>query len=42
MSEQPGLLFTRVHALQSLPCDGAWPEARVAVLERWIRAGCAQ
>ncbi|HYZ99524.1 MAG TPA: CDGSH iron-sulfur domain-containing protein [Acidimicrobiales bacterium] len=24
----------------SMPCDGAWPEERIAVLERWIASGC--
>ena len=30
-----------VHALESggMPCDGAWPAARVAVLKRWISEG---
>lgn len=23
----------------NMPCDGAWPEDRVALLERWIHAG---
>jgi truncated hemoglobin YjbI len=26
----------------TMPCDGAWPDAQVAVLERWIEAGCPQ
>jgi hypothetical protein len=26
----------------SMPCDGAWPEERVDVLERWIEAGCPE
>jgi hypothetical protein len=25
----------------SMPCDGAWPAADVATLERWIEAGSA-
>jgi CDGSH-type Zn-finger protein/truncated hemoglobin YjbI len=24
----------------SMPCDGAWPDERVAVLDRWTEAGC--
>jgi len=30
-----------LHALESggMPCDGAWPAARVAILERWIAEG---
>jgi hypothetical protein len=23
----------------SMPCDGAWPEERVALFEEWIQAG---
>ena len=23
-----------------MPCDGAWPEERVALLRRWIEGGC--
>jgi hypothetical protein len=23
----------------TMPCDGAWPQERVAVFERWITAG---
>jgi hypothetical protein len=23
----------------SMPCDGAWPDERVAVFERWVAAG---
>ena len=23
----------------SMPCDGAWPEEQVALLQRWIEAG---
>ena len=23
----------------TMPCDGAWPEERVAVFQRWIAAG---
>jgi hypothetical protein len=25
----------------TMPCDGAWPEARVEVFERWARSGTA-
>ena len=25
----------------TMPCDGAWPEGRVAVFERWIDSGKA-
>ncbi len=25
----------------TMPCDGAWPPERVAVLERWIASGSA-
>lgn len=30
-----------LHALESggMPCDGAWPAARVAILKRWITEG---
>jgi len=29
------------HALSSgaMPCDGAWPPERVALLQRWVEAG---
>ena len=23
----------------SMPCDGAWPDDRIAVLQRWIEGG---
>lgn len=26
----------------SMPCDGAWPAERIAILERWIEAGCPE
>jgi CDGSH-type Zn-finger protein len=26
----------------SMPCDGAWPEERIDVLERWIESGCPE
>jgi len=24
----------------SMPCDGAWPEAQVALFREWVGAGC--
>jgi len=24
----------------SMPCDGAWPEAQVALFREWVNAGC--
>jgi CDGSH-type Zn-finger protein/truncated hemoglobin YjbI len=32
-------ILARVRA-GDMPCDGAWPPARVAVLQRWIDGGC--
>ena len=26
----------------SMPCDGAWPPANVALFERWIKGGMAK
>jgi hypothetical protein len=26
----------------SMPCDGAWPADRLAVLERWVAEGCRE
>lgn len=26
----------------SMPCDGAWPDERIAVFERWIDSGCPE
>jgi hypothetical protein len=26
----------------SMPCDGAWPPANVAIFERWVAAGMPQ
>lgn len=33
-------ILARVKA-GSMPCDGAWPEDRVAVFERWVETGLA-
>ena len=24
----------------SMPCDGGWPAAQLAVFERWVQGGC--
>ena len=35
-----GAILDRLRA-GTMPCDGAWPEDRVAVFERWIDSGKA-
>jgi hypothetical protein len=25
----------------SMPCDGAWPEAQVALFREWVNGGCS-
>jgi hypothetical protein len=40
VSGHAGAILDRVRA-GTMPCDGAWPEARVAVFERWIDSGKA-
>jgi hypothetical protein len=34
-------ILTRLRA-GSMPCDGAWPQARIAVFARWIDTGMAE
>jgi hypothetical protein len=33
-------LIYREVASGTMPCDGAWPPDRVALVRRWIDAGC--
>ena len=40
VSRHAGAILDRVRA-GTMPCDGAWPQDRVAVLERWIDSGKA-
>ena len=40
VSRHAGAILDRVRA-GTMPCDGAWPEDRVAVFERWIDSGKA-
>ena len=40
VSGHAGAILDRVRA-GTMPCDGAWPEDRVAVFERWIDSGKA-
>jgi hypothetical protein len=30
-----------VLAAGSMPCDGAWPAARIALFQQWVRSGMA-
>ncbi len=34
-----GEILTRV-GNGSMPCDGAWPQARVELFRSWVDAGC--
>jgi hypothetical protein len=39
--EHAGAILGRIRD-GSMPCDGSWPEERIAVLERWIDADCPE
>jgi len=41
VSANAGAILDRLKA-GTMPCDGAWPAEQVAVVERWIEAGCPQ
>ncbi len=38
VSGHAGAILDRLRA-GTMPCDGAWPEDRVAIFERWIDSG---
>ena len=38
VSENADAILRRISA-GTMPCDGAWPQAQVALLERWIASG---
>ena len=38
VSEHSDAILARLRA-GTMPCDGAWPEARVDLFERWVEIG---
>ena len=38
VSENADAILARIKG-GSMPCDGAWPQARVELFERWIASG---
>jgi len=38
VSEHAAAILERLRT-GTMPCDGAWPPERIAVIERWVAAG---
>jgi hypothetical protein len=38
VSQNADAILTRLRA-GSMPCDGAWPQTRVDLFERWVASG---